>query len=299
MACSNGGKFEFLPVTITGQGSLSAVLRVGMSAGFELSAGAGDFSVSAGVTTQVFAHVAEFTTNVTASTDADSNEGCALRIEESYQLALGAAAGASVAVDTHTWGPAPATTVPVWFTNLAAACITARTKASTATASVSTTSASTKTTATTSASLDARADDATITSSAAISSGTKLTTTTLTTTDTYTGVQCLSTGLADCPVSLQTTAITRSTRTLVTAVASGVKATFPTSVHTTVAATRTFGTAARELFATSGSPTSFSPTATATSGVLGALSGADTRVVIGVAVGVGVVVLVAFIAGVW
>ncbi|KAK6086289.1 hypothetical protein SCUP234_02502 [Seiridium cupressi] len=254
----NGGSFEFLPVTIQGAGVLSAVLRVGVSAGFDLKTETDStlFDVSAGVMAGVFAHIAEFTTNVTASLDGD-DDGCALRVEESYQLAIGAAAGATIALDDHTWGPVPATTVPVFYTTIAGACAVTKTP---------TASATTK-------SADKRED---------------LTTTTLEHTDTYTGVECLSTGLVNCPASLQTTAITSSVKSLVTSVASGVTAAWPSSVLSSVPTTLPFGTAVRDLFATTGAPTSYSPTPTSISqDVSNFVNGVDKRIIIGVCVGVG------------
>ncbi|KAK9777573.1 hypothetical protein SCAR479_05621 [Seiridium cardinale] len=254
----NGGSFEFLPVTIQGAGVLSAVLRVGVSAGFDLKTEADSslFDVSAGVMVGVFAHIAEFTTNVTASLDGN-DDGCALHVEESYQLAIGAAAGATIALDDHTWGPVPATTVPVFYTTITDACAVTKTP---------TASATTK-------SADKRRD---------------LTTTTLEHTDTYTGVECLSTGLVNCPASLQTTVITSSVKSLVTSVASGVTAVWPSSVLSSVPTTLPFGTAVRDLFATTGAPTSYSPTPTSISqDVSNFVNGVDKRIIIGVCVGVG------------
>lgn len=266
MYLSNGGSFEFLPVTIEGAGAvISAVLRMGVQAGFDLNPPDSSlFDVSAGLMVGVFAHIAEFTTNVTAA-PIDDNNDCALRVQESYQLAIGAVAGATVALDDHTWGPVPATTVPVYYTTLTDACASSKTATANQTASVK-----------------ARED---------------LTTTTLKTTETYTGVQCLSTGLVNCPVSLQTTAITSSVKSLVTSVASGVTATWPPSVLSTVSATIPFGSAAKDLFATSGTPTSYTPTPSSISDdVSNFINGVDKRIIIGVSVGVGGALILA-IAG--
>lgn len=265
---SNGGSFEFLPVTIQGSSALlTALLRVGVSAGFELDPpDAALFDVSAGVMVGVFAHIAEFTTNVTAAPVGDE-DGCALRVEESYHLAIGAVAGATIALDDHTWGPVPATTVAVFYTTMADVC--ASTKASAAPAATAT------------ASVEARED---------------LTTTTLERTDTYTGVKCISTGLVNCPVSLQTTAITSSTMSLVTSVASGVDATWPSSILSSIPTTVAFGTAARDLFSTSGTPTTYvPPPSSIADDVSNLVNGVDKRVVIGVSVGLGGAFIVAIL----
>jgi hypothetical protein len=245
------------------------VLRVGIKAGFDLDPpDTSLFDVSAGVMVGVFAHIAEFTTNVTASPSGDDN-GCQLRVEESYQLAIGAVAGATVVLDGHTWGPVPATTVPVFYTTMANVC--ASSKAATV---VTTTTAQTK---------KARDD---------------LTTTTLKSTETYTGIQCLSTGLVNCPASLQTTAITSSVKSLVTSVPSGVTATWLPSVLSSVPTTIPFGTAAKDLFATSGIPTSYVPTpSTIADDVSGFINGVDKRIIIGVSVGVGSALILCIVGG--
>ncbi|KAK2678527.1 Major facilitator superfamily [Fusarium oxysporum f. sp. vasinfectum] len=127
----NGGDFEFLPVTLESAGVVfKAVLRVGVKAGFEIAspevsiAGKTIFHVGGGVEVGVFANIAELITNVTLSTDEDND--CSLRVEEVYQLAVGAAAGASVAIDDITWGPMPETEIPVFYTTLGHACASQR-----------------------------------------------------------------------------------------------------------------------------------------------------------------------------
>ncbi|EGU80025.1 hypothetical protein FOXB_09464 [Fusarium oxysporum f. sp. conglutinans Fo5176] len=127
----NGGDFEFLPVTLESAGVVfKAVLRVGVKAGFEIAspevsiAGKTIVHVGGGVEVGVFANIAELITNVTLSTDEDND--CSLRVEEVYQLAVGAAAGASVAIDDITWGPMPETEIPVFYTTLGHACASQR-----------------------------------------------------------------------------------------------------------------------------------------------------------------------------
>ncbi|KAI6753808.1 hypothetical protein HG531_005977 [Fusarium graminearum] len=127
----NGGEFEFLPVTVESAGVVfKAVLRVGIQAGFEISssdvsiAGKDIFRIGAGIETGVYANIAELITNVTLSTEEDDQ--CGLRVEEAYQLAVGAAAGASVTIKDITWGPAVETEVPIFYTTLAQACAVQR-----------------------------------------------------------------------------------------------------------------------------------------------------------------------------
>lgn len=262
---------------------ITAVLRVGVQAGFELELPNSDLvdeafddalDISAGIMVGVFVHIAEFTTNVTLAPAGDSGD-CVLRVEESYQLAIGAVAGATVAIDDHTWGPVPATTVPVYFTTIADACASSKT------------STSTVVTVSTKEALNGRQID-------------DLTTTTLRNTEIYTGIQCLSTGLVNCPASLQTTAITSSVQSLVTAVASGVDATWPLSVLSSVPTTIAFGAAVRDLFQTSGTPTSYVPSPSSIGDdVKNLVNGVDKRIIIGVSVGVGGALVLAIVGCVW
>ncbi|KAG8665015.1 uncharacterized protein FPOAC1_012993 [Fusarium poae] len=123
----NGGEFEFLPVSVESAGVVfKAVLRVGIQAGFEISssdvsiAGKDIFRIGAGIETGVYANIAELITNVTLSTDGDDQ--CGIRVAEAYQFAVGATAGASIAIEDITWGPAVETEVPIFYTTLAQAC---------------------------------------------------------------------------------------------------------------------------------------------------------------------------------
>ncbi|XXH01812.1 hypothetical protein Hte_008173 [Hypoxylon texense] len=287
----NGASFEFLPVTVESAGAiLKAVLRVGVQAGFELetptvivpstslSAGA-----SAGVGVSIWADVAEFVTNITAVPEGDE-EDCSLRVEQTYQFGLGAAAGATLAIGPETWGPSPETNIPIFYTTIADICaIQGRT---------TTTAAST-------AAITARADE-------------DLETTTLTKVVTFTGTGCETTGLVNCPASMQTTTKVKSTLTHVTVIPSGSDATFPETTGTGVATPVPFGTNMKSIDATTGSPTSYTPppptsSTTATSGdgdvsiehPLGEVHGVDTRVIVGVSVGLGVPVLAAIILAIF
>ncbi|KAK5127089.1 hypothetical protein LTR85_008449 [Meristemomyces frigidus] len=283
----NGGHFEFLPVTIESAGVVfSAVLRVGVHAGLDLVTPdfpMVDIDFGGGIEMGVYANVAEFVTDVRAQPE---DQGCEIAVVQSYQLALGAAAGATIAVTdvdhTYTWGPVAQTSVPIWYTELDSAC------AGTKLASSATTTAMPNITAR----AEKRQD---------------MTTTTLFSTVTYTGVNCISTGLVNCPVSLQNTSQSTSTSTLVTVVPSGSDASFPVSVQNAVPTTMTFGINAVQLPATSGSPVSYTPpppTATATStSIPGTLlheveHGVSKRVIIGVSIGVGVPVILALIGAI-
>ncbi|KAI3587352.1 hypothetical protein IWW34DRAFT_643093 [Fusarium oxysporum f. sp. albedinis] len=184
----NGGDFEFLPVTLESAGVVfKAVLRVGVKAGFEIAspevsiAGKTIFHVGGGVEVGVFANIAELITNVTLSTDEDND--CSLRVEEVYQLAVGAAAGASVAIDDITWGPMPETEIPVFYTTLGHACASQR--SSDASLSI-----------TTSPTLEVRGKN---------DDEVEMETTTISSKATFVVVACQSEGLADFPESVSHT----------------------------------------------------------------------------------------------
>ncbi|KAK6838094.1 hypothetical protein PG987_006375 [Apiospora arundinis] len=261
-----GGKFEFLPTPETGIPGLEA---------------------SAGIEVGVFAHVAEFVTNVTvpsSNPDRKDHGDCALRVMESYQLAIGAAAGATVAIAGEKWGPVPQTVVPIFYTTLAGACAASH-AAQPTTTTVTTTAAAAVVPPVAPRQKTGDGD---------------LKTTTLTTKVVFTGVACRSPGLVNCPVSLQKTTKATSTRTLVTAVPPGVKATFPPTTHASVATTVNFGSRAKKLYETTGSPSSFVPQPTSsTDKVVDAVHGVDKRVIVGVSVGVGSFVIMAVAASYW
>ncbi|KAI1634547.1 hypothetical protein F4809DRAFT_651803 [Biscogniauxia mediterranea] len=291
----NGASFEFLPVTVQSAGGvINAVLRLGLHAGVEVASpaiplpGIGlSTRASAGIEVGVFADLAEFGTNITVSPEGDDAD-CALRLRQTYQLGLGAAAGASLAIGQQNWGPAPSTQIPIFYTTLADICAANATRTS-------------STTATAVATITARADDSS-------SSTAALSTATLTQKMTFTGVACASPGLVNCPASLQSTTKVTSTSTVVTAVPSGAAVAFPAAaVQSTVVSVVPFGTAARSIAATSGSPVSYvpppPPSATTTTtdadadAPLGTVGGVDTRLVIGLSVGLGVPVLAGVVAG--
>ncbi|KAK3683014.1 hypothetical protein B0T22DRAFT_531038 [Podospora appendiculata] len=235
------------------------------------------FQFGAGVEVGVFAHLAEFATNITSLNSPDAS-GCSVRVAEEYTLAIGAAAGATVFYNEHTWGPVVATTTPIFYTTMAEGCAARTTRAKAAT--------------TVTPEINGRQNGA-------------LTTTIISTTAVFTGVACAQVGLVNCPMSLQRTTVTTSTITLVTSVPSGVYATFPATTATTPVVTIPFGTNAKSLATLSGSPTSFIPPP-ATHGVFGgnataifdgSTGGVSNKMIIGVSVGGGLLVLIALIVG--
>jgi hypothetical protein len=258
-----------------------AVLRVGVKAGFEIAspevsiAGKTIARVGGGVEAGVFANIAELITNVTLSTDEDDD--CSLRVEEVYQLAVGAAAGASIALDDMTWGPVPETEIPVFYTTLGHACANQRTRD----ASLS---------VTTSPALRVRGKS---------DEEDEMETTTISTKATFTVVACQSEGLVNCPMSLQTTSKYTTTRTHVTVVPTDSEAEFPEAVSHTVTSLISFGKGANKLVAMSGAPSSYIPPTTTASAKDGKgdhsnstsderSGGVSKSVIIGVSVGLGV-----------
>ncbi|KAI0104636.1 hypothetical protein GGR51DRAFT_560899 [Nemania sp. FL0031] len=291
----NGGSFEFLPVTVqSASGVLSAILRVGLHAGVSV-----DFDkstkllhVEAGAAAAIYADLAEFTTNITAVPEGDDND-CQLQVQQVYQLALGAAAGATLVVGPETWGPEPSTAIPIFYTTLADACVKSATK--TASATVMSTSLP---------AVSARANG-------------DMTTTTLSDEVTFTGLVCISTGLTACPASLQSTTKITSTTAVVLTVPSGSKATIPATTQDTIPETIPFDKNVKAVDATTGSPVSYVPppppttsAATTSAGVAGGQSGGsgdkDTGssgenipLIIGLSVGLGVPFLIAVVVGIY
>ncbi|KAF5966880.1 hypothetical protein FBULB1_11455 [Fusarium bulbicola] len=287
----NGGDFEFLPVTLESAGVVfKAVLRVSVKAGFEIAspevsiAGKTIAHVGGGVEVGVFANIAELITNVTLSTDEDND--CGLRVEEVYQLAVGAAAGASVAIDDIAWGPVPETEIPVFYTTLGHACASQR--SSDASLSV-----------TTSPALEVRGKN---------DDEVEMETTTISTKATFFVVACQSEGLVNCPMSLQTTSKYTTTRTHVTVVPTDSEAEFPDSVSYTVTSLIPFGNGAKKLIAMSGVPSSYVPPTTTPSAKENGKGddsngtsnddsgGVSKNVIIGVSVGLGVPFLLGVVA---
>ncbi|KAK6541520.1 hypothetical protein TWF694_007327 [Orbilia ellipsospora] len=274
----NGGAFEFLPVTVESAGVvLKAVIRLEVRAGYEISTApffllAGgiadglELTASSGIEVSVWANIAELATNVTLYPNSNGDNNCKLEVQESYQNAVGGAAGATVAVAGYEWGPSPETSIPIWGVTFTQCAI-----------------------------------QGSSTSSAAVQAASGSTTTTLSTAATYIATQCVSTGLIDCPVSLQSTTKVVAEETLVTAVASGSKATYPPTTESTVGSTSTFGTGAQSLFVTSGPSATGSNGSGSGSGSGGSDSGGNDdnknrKIILGVCIGLGVPILIAIVA---
>ncbi|KAI8654611.1 hypothetical protein NCS57_01207700 [Fusarium keratoplasticum] len=279
----NGGEFEFLPVTVESAGVVfKAILCVGVQVGFEVGSndltilGKGVAKVGAGVEMGLYANIAEFITNVTLSMDEDDD--CRLHVEEGYQLAVGLAGGASVAIQNATWGPVLETETPIFYTTLAEVCAIQRSRSTPSAAEAIITSAA----------LEARDED---------EDQSSMETTTISTKETFVVVACLE-DLTNCPVSLQKTSKYTTTRTHVTVIPTDSEAKFPDSVRNTVASVIPFGDGANKLAATSGAPKSFVPSSTETGapdddvGISNQnTGGVSNSVIIGVSVGLGVPLL--------
>lgn len=299
------GTFEFLPVTVSTTGLiLDATLRLGVTSGLEMNTtGFADaFDVGAGALATAFADIAHFRTNITPSETSvelkardhtSYSDDCALPVVESYEFGLGAQAGAYVAVLNNTWGPMPSTSVQIFYTTLYSACaISASATASGGVNSTATTATEAKRTA---PPLLEDRDDASSTMA------------TVTSEYTLTNVVCQTSSLSPCPPSAQTTIQTTKTSTYSSMVASGVELTFPATTDTSVSL-KAFGTGAKGVSASSGTPSSYVPPTTATttdsiaSSVSSAisnvedgyngLSAADKRLVIGLSVGLGGALLI-------
>lgn len=191
-------------------------------------------------------------------------------------MLLGANAGATLAVAGHTWGPTPNTQIPLFFTTLAAACAVTGT-------------------------VSAAVTGATISARNPAQNAASSTTTSTEVTYTNTAILCLSTGLLNCPISLQSTSKNTVTKTLVSVVPSGSKATFVTAATNTAVSTIAFGTNMKAISSTSGSPVPFVPTSSPTGGIVtvlnGKTGGVSNKLIIGVSIGVGVPVLIGIIVG--
>lgn len=288
---SNGGRFEFLPVQLESAGVVfSAVLRAGMHAGLSLATP--DYSdieilnetlpsFGGGIDVGIFANVAEFTTNIT---EQPNNQDCELGVAQSFQFALGASAGASLFLNDATWGPIATTSTPIWQTELATTCLQAA----------------------------VRTTPAVIDATSAVLRRQGMTEITTTSEVTFTGVNCLSTGLINCPVSLQNTSQFTTTTVLTALVASGTdddEIDWSSTVRNSVTATAAFGKNVINVSSTSGKPVSYippPPTDTSIGGNIGDgidgvlngnVNGTPNRLIIGLSVGLGVPFLLGVLAG--
>jgi hypothetical protein len=252
-----------------------------------------DLNIGAGLSAGVWANLAELTTHITSDTiaadiesdsdDDNPSEDCHLRIVEEYTLAIGAGAGATVRALSHTWGPQPQTSIPIFYTTLANICAM----------SVSTTSSTPTEPTPTANVLAPRADN----------EDEEFKTTTLTTKVPLTATACQDPALlGNCPVSLQMTEERTETKTLVTSWRDGVDpkpSTFPEMTATTKPVPSDFGALVQSIAATSGVPVSYVPPLAEATGFWersaggfsafwnGESSGVSNRVWFGIGVGVG------------
>lgn len=257
---------------------LKAVLQVGVHAGLSFGTpypidipGPYNFDAGFGVEVGVFAHVAELVTHIIPGTTGSEKDDCKLGVRQEYTLAVGAAAGATVRVLDKIWGPQPATTIPLFYTTLLDFCAVQGTPG--------------------------------LSPTLTLAGRQGLETTTTTTEFTYTGISCISTGLINCPVSLQKTVVTKVDVTLSTAVPSGEDVTWGAMSVNAVTSPVAFGTGVKEFGGTSGVPTSFVPGETggfaSSSDLRGDGLSKNDKIAIGVGVGVGVPVLAGLIVGIW
>jgi len=287
--CSNGGQFEFLPVTLESASiTMQAALRIGAHCGLEVvmpepPPGLGMLDklspqVEAGIEVAIYANIAEFNTNVTYAAD---DEDCKLKVIQEYNFAVGAIAGASVAVEwfneTKTWGPVAEASTAIFTTTLAEVCgIQGKpTPAPTITPGPE------------------RRED--------------LTPTVISTEITRSGVSCKIQGPANCPNSQQVTTSKTFMSIITTSVAPGVEATWPVEASDTVKETVAFGTQAKTMRAVSGKPTPYvaPPDEDGKDGsdhvhdlVNGSTGGVSNKIIIGVCVGLVLPILVAIIGAI-
>lgn len=235
---------------------------------------------------------------------------------QEYTLALGAGAGATVAIGPHSWGVQPATSVPIFYTTLADVCaVTADGPKPTSPPPTVTTTATTANnnrlarrqdfTALVSSELFDPEGDEDVPTAIAYTSHAR---------EFHTGVTCASEGLALCPQSLLHTTVLTTTKTYVTTVPTDVEPTFPQPTADSVPSTIPFGKNVNRLDATTGVPVSYVPPPPSSSSSArtardednvvddvkdfldGETGGVSNKLIIGLSVGLGVPILVAAIA---
>jgi len=293
-------------VTVESAGVVfTAALRIGIYTGLTIGAPSafsvipGVNNMEGGIQLSVFANLAEFTTNVSY---VPNDPDCEIKAVQEFQVALGAAAGMSVAIDIVTWGPVAETKVPIWNTQLAEVCASKGTPRPTPTPGIATV---TPTSTSASKSDESSASATPSSTSEANKKRQQMETTELKTTITHTAVGCASSVSAGCPVSLQQTAQSEEVKTTTVTYPSGSEVpTFPGSMQSTIPANsaREFGSNVQSIDKTSGSPTSYTPPPTKEPGKLdealnGEVGGVSKKVIVGVSVGVGGALLIAAIAG--
>lgn len=150
------------------------------------------------------------------------------------QLAVGAAAGATIQVGNHIWGPNPKTETPIFSTTIAEVCATLKDTVSDQSPKVTDRAVPNP--------IHARQD---------------LTEEVLTTQATYVGKSCISQGLVNCPANLQVTSQATVEKVTTVMIGPGESATWPASVFDFVESTITFGENAKSIRSTSGGITSY------------------------------------------
>ena len=225
MGRRNGGQFEFFPVVVENAGFVfTATLLLDIHT--RIYVGLSYIGISGGVHVSSFTNVAESIANVTAT---PNDTTCELAPIQSYRLTLGAAAGATLAIDSHTLDPAASTMNPVGYIEMGFLCAVKPTPTHTAVAASNVTAA---------------VDQALTPTSTQI---------------TYTGNMCRCLGLMDCPATVQTTTQSITNSTLGTAAPSGINFYWPATLKSTVIKPSPYGEAAFSIPATSGITVSDTP----------------------------------------
>lgn len=151
-------------------------------------------NIGAGVEVSIFANVAQFEAEISKDSESGDTD-CQL----GFEINVGAAAGATLALGEHVWGPVPEVSFSMYGATTKSLCPLASTSDSTPIAAVTT-------------------DDVQGRGALFIEG---LETTTLYSTIFYTGRSCKSSSLVNCPASLQITTTSESTVTHTTAISPG------------------------------------------------------------------------------
>lgn len=272
-----------------------------------MSADLGDIELGAGASAMVYADLARFRTNVTPSDEshvlkardgASYSDDCALPVVESYEFGLGARAGAFVEFNRDTWGPTPNTSIQIFYTTMMSACAVSATATTSGSGSATSSSAGPK--RTNPPRIDGRA-------------GTALTLASTPVVYTITNIICQSAGMRNCPASLQNTIQETKTSTYYTSLPSGSKITAvpETTTAGSVIVAQSFGSGMNKVAASSGSPKSYVPPTSATTGTgpvesaiddakdsFDSLPESKKQLIIGLSAGLGGALLIAIVAGV-
>ena len=320
------GRFEFLPITlVSSEATLRAQLRVGLKAGLELETPSielpltdKELGVSSGVVVEAFLHVAEFETTVTGPgedrDDDDDEDDCQLKVEANYQFGVGLAAGATIEIEVleKTWGPQANSTTALFSTALVSICAAQGTEEPTPTA----------------ASVGGEGEEKRRRGSEDGPFFPRMTaaprwvnhlfgrqeeeleTITTSTTVTFIAHECLDKErAANCPASRLTTLTSKSVMTLVTEVPEGVIPTFPSTMVNSVPSQVPFGTGAQKMESKTADPSKTGdgffddlPEPSEVANDVKAwldkdTNGVSNKVVLGLAVGLGVPFLIGLIFG--